>query len=164
MGALGGDSGAPPPTWRRGMRRPWVPLGLLLLLFVLIAVVRRGTQYSRALPPGHWGATIHCLERNASLRVAAFGTDVAPERATTTITVQRGVGHRELAQLRQVPSAAAARTVVRTNRFGEVARADYHTDGRIVWAFVQSGGAPSKIVANAGERALIDACVRTPRG
>lgn len=151
------------PAWRRRMRRPWVPLGLLVLLFILIAVVPRRNLRSRTLPPGGWGLAIGCLERNTSFRVTAFGTSVAPERATTTIAVQTNLGHHTLAELRQAPSAAAARAVARTNRFGELEGDTYHTDGRIVWAYVQSGGA-ANFVANAGDRALIDACVRNPTG
>ena len=153
----------PRPAWRRRMRRPWVPLGLLVLLFILIAVVPRQSLHSRTLPPGRWGATIHCLENNDNFRVAAFGTDRAPERGTTTVAVQTNLGHHTLAELRQTASAAAAQQVVRANRFGEVERADYHTDGRIVWAYSQSG-APSRFVANGGERALISACVSDPAG
>jgi hypothetical protein len=149
------------PAWRRRMRRPWVPLGLLVLLFALIAVVPRRNLHSRTLPPGGWGATIRCLEHNTSFRVTAFGTSVAPDRATTTIAVQTNLGHHTLAELRQAPSAAGARAVARTNRFGELGGGSYHTDGRIVWAYVQSGGA-ANFVANAGDRALIDACVRNP--
>ena len=151
------------PQWRRRMRRPWVPFGLLVLLFVLIAVVPRRNLHSRAFPPGRWGAAISCLENKASFRVTAFGTDRAPDRTTTTIGVQTNLGHHALAELRQAPSIAAARAVVDGNRFGEVVRADYHTDGRIVWGYVQSGS-PSRLVANAGERALIAACVRDPKG
>ena len=151
------------PAWRRRMRRPWVPLGLLVLLFILIAVVPRHNPRSRTLPPGGWGATIRCLERNTSFRVVAFGTGVAPERATTTIAVQTNLAHHTLAVLRQTPSSTAARAVERRNGFGELDRSTYHTDGRIVWAYDESGGAPSFTV-NAGERALIDACVRTPSG
>ncbi len=91
------------PAWRRRMRRPWVPLGLLVLLFILIAVVPRRNLHSRTLPPGGWGATIRCLEHNTSFRVTAFGTDLAPERATTTIAVQTNLGHHTLAELRQAP-------------------------------------------------------------
>jgi hypothetical protein len=145
------------------MRRPWVPLGLLLLLFILIAVVPRRNLHSHTLPPGGWGATIRCLEHNTSFRVTTFGTEVAPERATTTIAVQTNLGHHTLAELRQTPSAAAARAAVSGNRFGEVERSAYHTDGRIVWGYAQSGGA-ANFVANAGDRTLIDACVRTPSG
>ena len=151
------------PAWRRRARRPWVPLGLLVLLFVLIAVVPRGSLHSRTLPPGRWGAAIRCLEHKTSFRVTAFGTDVAPDRSTTTIAVETNLGHHQLAELRRTPSATAARAIVRANRFGEIERADYHTDGPIVWGYVQSG-APSRFVANAGERTLIDACVRNPGG
>jgi hypothetical protein len=151
------------PAWRRRMRRPWVPLGLLVLLFALIAIVPRGNLHSRTLPPGGWGATIRCLEHNTGFRVTAFGTGVAPERETTTIAIETNLGHHTLAELRQAPSAAAARAVVSGNRFGEVDRSAYHTDGRIVWAYVQSGGA-ANFVANAGDRALVDACVRNPGG
>jgi hypothetical protein len=169
MGAFNGNGAEDPteaavdrrPAWRRRMRRPWVPLGLLVLLFILIAVVPRRNFHSRTLPPGGWGATIRCLEHNTSFRVTAFGTDVAPERATTTIAVQTNLGHHTLAELRQAPTAAAARAVVSGNHFGEVERSAYHIDGRIVWAYVQSGGA-ANFVANAGDRALIDACVRNP--
>jgi hypothetical protein len=162
FGRLGGSGDPDGPGWRRRMRRPWVPLGLLVLLAVLIAVVPRHGLRSRTLPPGRWGATIRCLERNSSFRVSAFGTGRAPVRSTSTISVARSdLGHRTLAEVRQAPSAAVARRLARTNRFGEVARADYRTDGRIVWAYVEAG-APPKPVANPGERALIDACVRTP--
>jgi len=150
------------PAWRQRMRRPWVPLALLALLFILIAIVPRGNLQSRTLPPGRWGATIRCLEREASFRVIAFGTDVAPSRATTTIGVETNLGHHTLAELRQAASPAAAKAVVSGNRFGELNRSTYHTDGRVVWAYDQ-GGAGSDIV-NAGERALIDACVRRPPG
>jgi hypothetical protein len=171
MGAFNGSGAGDPadetvdgrPAWRRRMRRPWVPLGLLVLLFILIAVVPRRNLHSRTLPPGGWGATIRCLESKTSFRVTAFGTDVAPERATTTIAVQTNLAHHTLAELRQTPSAAAARAVARRNGFGELDRSGYRTDGRIVWAYDQSGGAPNFTV-NAGERALIDACVRTPGG
>lgn len=164
FGRFGGDPGDPRRSgWRRRMRRPWVPLGLLVLLAVLIAVLPRHSLQSRTLPPGRWGATIRCLERNTSFRVSAFGTGRAPERSTTTIAVARSnLGHRTLAELRQAASPAAAREVASANRFGEVARADYRTDGRIVWAYVE-GGTPPRLLANAGERALIDACVRNPR-
>jgi hypothetical protein len=151
------------PAWRRRMRRPWVPLGLLVLLFVLIAVVPRRNLHSRTLPPGRWGAALRCLEDKTSFRVTAFGTGAAPERTTMTIAVQTNLGHHTLAELRQTPSAAAARAVVTGNRFGEVDRSDYRVDGRIVWAYVHDGGAPN-FVANAGERELIDACVRDARG
>jgi len=163
MGALDGDeeSDGPRVAWRRRMRRPWVPAGLLVLLFVLIAVVPRQTLHSRTVPPGQWGAAIRCLERHDSFRVTAFGTDLAADRATTAIAVESNLGHRTLAELRQAPTAAAARAVVRANRFGEVQRSDYRTDGRIVWAYNQSGE-PSTYAANAGERALVDACVRNP--
>jgi len=145
------------------MRRPWVPLGLLVLLAVLIAVLPRRGLESRTLPPGRWGATIRCLERNTSFRVSAFGADAAPGRSTITVSVARSnFGHRTLAELRQTASADDAREVVRENRFGEVSRTDYRTDGRIVWAYVE-GGAPPRVVADAGERALIGACVRNPR-
>jgi hypothetical protein len=151
------------PAWRQRMRRPWVPIGLLVLLFILIAVVPRHNLRSRTLPPGHWGATLGCLERNTSFRVVAFGTGVAPERGTTTVAVQTNLAHHTLAVLRQAASADAARAVVRQNGFGELSRSGYQTHGRIVWAYEQSGGAASFTV-NAGERALIDACVRSPHG
>jgi hypothetical protein len=93
--------------------------------------------------------------------VTAFGTNAAADRATTAIAIESNLGHHTLAELRQAPSAAAARAVVRANRFGEVQRSDYRTNGRIVWAYSQSGE-PSKYAANAGERVLIDACVRNP--
>jgi hypothetical protein len=148
------------PAWRRRMRRPWVPLGLLVLLFVLIAVIPRKSLQSRTLPPGQWGATIRCLEREASFRVTAFGTDAAPERATTTIGVETNLGHHVLAEIRQATSPAAAQAVVRGNHFGELSRSTYHTDGRVVWAYDQGGAGSAKV--NAGEQALIDACVRRP--
>jgi hypothetical protein len=151
------------PAWRRRMRRPWVPLGLLGLLFILIAVVPRHNPHSRTLPPGQWGETIRCLESKTSFRVTAFGTGAAPERASTTIAVQTNLGHHTLAELRQTASAAAARAVVSGNRFGEVDRSAYQTAGRVVWAYVKDGGA-ANFAANAGERALIDACVRHPGG
>jgi hypothetical protein len=150
-------------AWRRQMRRPWVPLGLLVLLFILIAIVPRRNLHSRTLPSGGWGATIRCLEHKTSFRVTAFGHDVAPERATTTIAVQTNLGHHTLAELRRAPSAAAARSIVTHNSFGEVQRSAYRTDGPIVWAYVQNGSA-ANFAANAGERVLIDACVRHPTG
>jgi hypothetical protein len=151
------------PAWRQRIRRPWVPLGLLVLLFILIAVVPRHSLRSRTLPPGHWGATLRCLERNTSFRVVAFGTGVAPEQGTSTVAVQTNIAHHTLAVLRQAPSSAAARLVVHTNGFGELNRSGYQTHGRIVWAYDQSPGA-SSFTVNAGERALIDACVRHPHG
>jgi hypothetical protein len=151
------------PAWRRRMRRPWVPLGLLVLLFILIAVVPRRNLHSTTLPPGQWGAAIRCLENKTSFRVTAYGTDVAPNSATTTIAVQTNLGHHTLSELRQAASPAAAAAIVRGNDFGEVDRSAYHTDGRIVWAYVQNGGA-ANFAANAGDRALIDACVRNPSG
>ncbi len=161
-GAEGPDGAADRrPAWRRRMRRPWVPLGLLVLLFILIAVVPRRNLHSRTLPPGRWGATIRCLESKTSFRVTAYGTDVAPDRTSTRIAVQTNLGHHTLGELAQASSVGAAGAVVRANRFGEVDRSAYHTDGRVVWAYVQSGGA-ANFVANAGERALIDACVRSP--
>ena len=144
------------------MRRPWVPLGLLVLLFALVAIVPRHTPLSRTLPPGRWGAAIRCLEHNGSFRVTAFGTSAAPNRNTTTVGLGSTLGEHTLAELREAPSAAAARAVVTGNRFGELSRSDYRTDGRIVWAYVESGAAPN-FVANAGDRALIAACVRRPR-
>ncbi len=164
MGARsdGGDPGRPRPAWRRRLRRPWVPAVLLIVLFVLIAVVPRHSLQSRTLPPGRWGATIRCLERNTSFRVTAYGTDRAPERTTTTIAVQANLGHQTLAELRRTAGAAAARAIVRANRFGELRRADYRTDGPIVWAFVESGG-PPKFASDSGERTLIDTCVGNPR-
>lgn len=157
------NSGAPTPGWRRRMRRPWVPLGLLVLLFVLIAVVPRQGLRSHSLPPGRFGAAIRCLERNDSFRVTAFGTDVAPERADRTIVVQSNLGHHTLAELRDTGSPAAARSVVRANRFGELERADYRLAGPIVWGYARSGS-PLRYTANAGERALVASCVRRPGG
>ncbi|HTU32077.1 MAG TPA: hypothetical protein VMF07_21985 [Solirubrobacteraceae bacterium] len=149
------------PARRQRLRRPWVPLGLLVLLFILVAVVPRHGLHSRTFPSGSWGATLRCLERNTNFRVVAFGTSVAPERATTMVAVQTNLAHHTLAELRQAPSAAAARAVARHNGFGEIDRSGYQTDGRVVWAYNQSGGA-SNFTVNAGERALIDACVRHP--
>jgi hypothetical protein len=165
MGSPGAprNSGERAPGWRRRMRRPWVPLGLLVLLFVLIAVVPRQRLHSHTLPPARFGAAIRCLERNDSFRVIAFGTDVAPERATRTVVVQSNLGHHTLAELRDAGSIAAARSVVRANRFGEVERSDYRLAGRIVWGYARSGS-PLRYAADAGERALIDSCVRQPGG
>jgi hypothetical protein len=158
-----GEAGEARPQWRRRARRPWVPLGLLVLLFALIAIVPRGTLHSRTLPLGRWGQTIRCLEHNDSFRVAAYGTGVAPERTTTTVAVESNLGHHVLAELREALSPAAARAVVSGNRFGEVQRGDYRTDGRIVWGYARSAS-PSRYLADTGERALIDACVRRSGG
>jgi len=158
-----GDATDPGRGLRRRGRRPWVPLGLLVLLFVAIVLVPRRSPVSRTVPPGRFGAAIRCLQRNGSFRVVTFGTSAAPDRATRTIAIEANrLGHRTLAEMREASSAGVARSIVARNRFGELDGRDYRVDGRIVWGYDRNGD-PPRYVANAGERTLVGACVRTPR-
>jgi hypothetical protein len=145
-----------PRRHRRGLK---TGIFFLALLAVLIAVVPHHDGRSTSLPAGRFGATIACLERNA-LYMVSDAAGALPDAHTRLVQVQRKPGHTDLARLRDAGAAARARTIARARGFGGDATR-YLSDGPIVWAF-QAGGDPPHLFADAGDRTLIDFCVRTP--
>ena len=161
------DRGAedPPPGGSRRRRRHrsrrlQITAGLLGLLLVLILVVPRDSNISRTLPVGGFGQAIRCLERDQLDRVQDTTTGAVPTSRTESVVVQKIHGT-TLAELREAPTAAAARALARRDAFGSISPADPRSAGRIAWAYALNGD-PPHVVANAGERTLIGFCVRTP--
>ncbi len=152
----------PAPGRRRHRNRPRhaVTLAAIVVLFVLITLVHRGSDAkSSSLPAGHWGATIACLERDTLNTVtdANAPTGAVPDSHTTEVVVTSRVPHRELAVIRDAGTAAAARAAARRQTLGEPA-GSVHVAGSIAWAFSE-GGDPPHAFANAGQMTLIDFCI-----
>ena len=147
---------------RRSRRRQWTwTLGTLALLLILIAVVPRSHSTSKSLPPGGWGRTIACLERNQSYRVTDARTGGTPDAATRGVRVRAAVRRLTLAELRNAGSPAAARHIARANGLHELSGSPYRVHGSIVWTYPEDGD-PPRVSADAGDRTLIEFCVRTP--
>lgn len=153
-------SSSPDPT-RRPRRGLGVTVGLIALLLVLTIVVPRGsTSKSTSLPSGTWGETIACLERDQDYRVTDAESEAVPGAGTRAVTVTRRVHDVELAQVRDAGTVAGARALAGRSELGSSA-ADAHAAGAIAWAFSE-GGTPAHVLANAGDRTLIDFCVEQP--
>ena len=142
-------------------RRRGITIGIffLALLAVLIAVVPHDRGRSKSLPAGHFGATIACLERNALFKVGD-ASGALPDAHTMLVQVQNRVKHTDLARLRDAGTPARARRIARAGGLGADVT-QYLTAGPVVWAF-EAGGNPPQMLANAGDRTLIDFCARTP--
>jgi hypothetical protein len=163
---VNGVPGEPSPEGagprRRLRRRLPITLGLLALLLLLIVLLPRSRPSSTSLPPGRWGRTIACLQRNQSYAVLDVRGRRTPDASTRAVIVRSTVRRQDLAELRDAGSSAAAQAVVRGNRLGQLRRGDYRTFGAVVWAYVENGD-PPHVIANAGDKTLIAFCVRTPR-
>lgn len=156
-------SDEPGGPWARGSRRrQWTwTLATLAVLLVLIILVPRSHTTSKSLPAGGWGRTLACLERNQGYRVTDTRTGASPDSHTRAVRVRSVVRRLELAVLGHAASPAAARRVARANGLHELPGAPYRSWGSIVWAYTENGD-PPRVSANAGDRTLIDFCVRTP--
>jgi hypothetical protein len=152
-----------PGRWVRGSRRrQWTwTLGVLALLFVLIAVIPRSHTTSKSLPAGAWGRTIACLERNNGYQVTDTRTGASPTSHTRAVRVRSTVRRVDLAVLGRAASPAAARHVARSNGLRELPGTPYRVWGSIVWTYPETGD-PPRVSASAGDRTLIGFCVRTP--
>jgi hypothetical protein len=160
--SLDGEPPAPPaPTRRRRIRLP-VVLGLILLVVLIAVQAGRNHDRNTPLPPGAFGQTIHCLQRNTLLKVtdARRQGNGLPSRRTTAVDVTSAQHDTLLAEIRHYPSAAAARAARPHDPFTAPA-GDYLQDGADLWAWIP-GGTPPHLLSDAGERAIITACVRRP--
>jgi hypothetical protein len=151
-----------PPPPRRPRRLRWgITLGLLGLLLVLIVLLPRSRATSRTLPPGRWGRTIACLERNQTYRVLDRRTGGLPDAATRAVALRSTIHRYPLAELRDAGSPTAARAIARRHGLHQPSLADYRTAGPIVWVYTEDGE-PPHVSADAGDRTIIAFCVRTP--
>ena len=149
-----------PPRRRNSRVRVLIAIALLIVLIVFASLHHHP---SGSLPPGRWGLTIACLQRDGLLSVTdAAGSGTAPTGVHTTAVLVSAARHDTLlAEVRDYATPAAA-SAGRAHNALRAPGGDYLQDGVDLWAWIP-GGTPLHLLSNAGERTIISSCVRDPR-
>lgn len=142
---------------RRGGKARWIAAGIAVIVIVGILV---GSGSS--LPPGAWGKTIKCLEGHPTFKVYDGGSSnaSAPNSKTTSVDVWSNFGGYSLVTIQKMSSPAAAQNAVSTNAL-LAPKANYGTDGDIVWAFTE-GGNSAHVLASLDQQGIITGCIQSP--